>query len=1121
MVARPSLIRKPPAAPRTTSITAEQFAFGPDGNIYVASIDDGKIQRYDGTTGAFIDTFATPGNVGAGWPDGPTGVAFGPDGNLYVTKVDRVERYDGTTGAYIDDYLPVGGGLDNPWFSTFTPNHQVYVNPNNAPVIGGDDTGAVTEDVAVVGGNITDSGSLTIADPDPGESSFQAETITGTYGDLTIDTAGNWSYAADNSQAAIQSLDAGETLIDTLTVTAFDGTTHDVVITINGAEDAAVIGGTSTGTVAEDGTLTASSSLTITDTDTSDNPISFNDVAATLGDNGYGNFEITSGTWTFTLNNAHASVQALDVGENLNDTYTFIASDGSTQVVTVTINGTEDGSVIGGTATGTVAEDGTLTASNTLTITDTDTSDNPVSFNDVVPTLGDNSYGNFEITGNTWTFTLNNGHASVQALDVGETLNDMYTFTASDGSTQVVTVTINGAEDAALIGGSSVGAVTEDGTLLATDTLTITDVDTNDNPIRFNNVAATLSDNGYGNFEISGNIWAFTLNNAHAAVQALDVGETLNDTYTFTAYDGSTQVVTVTINGAEDAALIGGTSVGAVTEDGSLTTSDTLTISDTDTSDNPISFNDVAATLGDNGYGNFEITGNTWTFTLNNGHVAVQALDVGETLNDTFTFTASEGSTQVVTVTINGAEDGSVIGGTATGTVTEDGTLTASNTLTISDTDTSDNPISFNDVAATLGDNGYGNFEITGNTWTFTLNNGHVAVQALDVGETLNDTFTFTASEGSTQVVTVTINGAEDGSVIGGTATGTVTEDGTLTASNTLTISDTDTSDNPISFNDVAATLGDNGYGNFEITGNTWTFTLNNGHAAVQALDVGETLNDTFTFIASDGSTQVVTVTINGAEDAAVIGGTAVGTVAEDGTLTATDTLTITDADTSDNPISFNNLAATLGDNGYGNFEITGNTWTFTLNNGHAAVQALDVGETLNDTFTFIASDGSTQVITVTINGAEDAAVIGGTSVGTVSEDGTLTASNTLTITDTDTSDNPISFNNLAATLGDNGYGNFEITGNTWTFTLNNGHAAVQGLDVGEALNDTYTFTASDGSTQLVTVTINGAEDSPTLDNAVGDQNATEGVVFGFTFAANTFGDLDTTDILTYTATLR
>ncbi|MCP4432569.1 MAG: hypothetical protein GY806_16465, partial [Gammaproteobacteria bacterium] len=93
--------------------------------------------------------------------------------------------------------------------------------------------------------------------------------------------------------------------------------------------------------------------------------------------------------------------------------------------------------------------------------------------------------------------------------------------------------------------------------------------------------------------------------------------------------------------------------------------------------------------------------------------------------------------------------------------------------------------------------------------------------------------------------------------------------DAPVTATGSISISDVDDDDSP-SFADVASTASDNGYGNFEITGNAWTYTLNNAHAAVQTLDVGETLNDTYTFTATDGSTQVVTVTINGAEDVSV-----------------------------------------------------------------------------------------------------------------------------------------------------------------------------------------------------------------------------------------------------------
>jgi VCBS repeat-containing protein len=112
---------------------------------------------------------------------------------------------------------------------------------NDAPAIDGG-TGAVSEDVDPdANGLLEVGGVLSISDPDVGESSFQAGNIVGTYGRLTIDAAGSWRYAADNTQAAIQLLDAGESLTDVLTVTTADGTTHTITITINGAADAPVI----------------------------------------------------------------------------------------------------------------------------------------------------------------------------------------------------------------------------------------------------------------------------------------------------------------------------------------------------------------------------------------------------------------------------------------------------------------------------------------------------------------------------------------------------------------------------------------------------------------------------------------------------------------------------------------------------------------------------------------------------------------------------------------------------------------------------------------------------------------------------------------------------------------
>jgi DNA-binding beta-propeller fold protein YncE len=149
--------------------------FGPDGNLYVSSNQTNQVQRYDGTTGAFIDVFV-PGPVGVAIigdllfaPDGtlwivsrnaageavnrynPTTGAFidafaaggpmmtmdrkraipAPDGNVYVTSrgSDEVFRYNGQTGAFIDVFVSAGsGGIDGPLGSSFGPDGNLYIS---------------------------------------------------------------------------------------------------------------------------------------------------------------------------------------------------------------------------------------------------------------------------------------------------------------------------------------------------------------------------------------------------------------------------------------------------------------------------------------------------------------------------------------------------------------------------------------------------------------------------------------------------------------------------------------------------------------------------------------------------------------------------------------------------------------------------------------------------------------------------------------------------------------------------------------------------------------------------------------------------------------------------------
>ena len=82
---------------------------------------------------------------------------------------------------------------------------------------------------------------------------------------------------------------------------------------------------------------------------------------------------------------------------------------------------------------------------------------------------------------------------------------------------------------------------------------------------------ATASTNGFGSYTLTAaGVWTYTLDDSNAAVQALNVGDTLTDRFTVTTIDGTAQLVTVTINGANDAAVISGDTTGNVLEAGGV-----------------------------------------------------------------------------------------------------------------------------------------------------------------------------------------------------------------------------------------------------------------------------------------------------------------------------------------------------------------------------------------------------------------------------------------------------------------------------------------------------------------------------------------------------------------------
>ncbi|MFA0544835.1 VCBS domain-containing protein [Vibrio splendidus] len=648
------------------------------------------------------------------------------------------------------------------------------------------------------------------------------------------------------------------------------------------------------------------------------------------GDNDLGTFVVNEdGTWTFVANSPY---DELADGEQIQDTTTVQTSDGGEQVITVTIIGTDDAAVATDDS-GSVTEDidvdditNQLVTSGQIVITDVD-SDTPTfsadgEFN-LVGSTNDSQLGVLSIEPDgAWTYVVNND--DVQYLDDDEFVTEVYTVTASDGTTSEVIITINGADDPSDItvgeGDSDTGEVTEDvdvdqesNNLTTSGTLTITDVDDNDvaafEPNGTFNPEGSTNDTALGVLTITDDgEWTYVVDNDN--VQYLDDDEFITEIYTVTAIDGTTSEVTITINGADDPSEItvgeGDSDMGEVTEDvdvdpesNDLMATGTLTITDVDANDVAAfqpngTFNPEGST-NDTALGMLTITDDgEWTYVVDNDDV--QYLDDDEFVTEVYTVTAIDGTTSEVTITINGADDPSEItvgeGDSDMGEVTEDvdvdpesNDLMATGTLTITDVDANDVAAfqpngTFNPEGST-NDTALGMLTITDDgEWTYVVDNDNV--QYLDDDEFVTEVYTVTAIDGTTSEVTITINGADDPSEItvgeGDSDMGEVTEDvdvdpdtNELSVSGTLTITDVDTSDMPaFKPNGVFSPIGSTyalALGMLTITPEgAWSYVVDND--AVQYLNDDDTVIERYVVTAIDGVEHVIEITINGVNDA-------------------------------------------------------------------------------------------------------------------------------------------------------------------------------------------------------------------------------------------------------------
>ena len=240
-------------------------------------------------------------------------------------------------GDVIDDVFVYSIQLGNGTLS------QAYVRvhiegSNDLATIGGDLTGSAIEDGGPIGGTVT------VADVDHDEDHAVATSpLAGTYGDFTYNEAtGAWTYTLRNGDANVQALIGTDVVTDTLHVISADGTDSDtIVVTINGADDGAEIGGTLTGNVAEDGTGTTGGTVTVVDPDVGQNfAFAASSIAGTFGDFTY---DETTGDWTYTLRNGDANVQALTATDVVTDVLQLVSADGTdADDIVVTIQGADE-----------------------------------------------------------------------------------------------------------------------------------------------------------------------------------------------------------------------------------------------------------------------------------------------------------------------------------------------------------------------------------------------------------------------------------------------------------------------------------------------------------------------------------------------------------------------------------------------------------------------------------------------------------------------------------------------------------------------------------------------------------------------------------------------------------
>ncbi|WP_028970223.1 VCBS domain-containing protein [Sphingomonas sp. URHD0057] len=814
---------------------------------------------------------------------------------------------------------------------------------NDAPQVSGAVLGTASEDGAAVALN-----ALANAHDVDANSHLSVVNVPAAQ-DLPLGVTYNSSTGAftlDPSNAAYQQLAAGETKVVTVTYSVTDGTAStpaSVSWTVTGTNDAP-LASASSGNVAEDGAV--SGQLSASDPD-SGATLSY----GLVGGAPAGFALATDGSWTFDA--SQSVYQTLAQGEAADISINYVVTDergaASVSTLTLTVAGVNDTPVTNSHAAE-VAEGATV--SGQLSALDQDNGAQ-LSFG-----LGSDAPAGFALAADgSWTFDASND--AYQGLAEGQIQTVQVPFTVTDehGATTAsfLTLAVTGTND-----GPTASAVAAQ---LGEDTPISGQLPGADLDASAQLTYALVGDAPAGFSLDSSGHWS--LDPSDSAYQAMNSGDSGTVTAIYSVTDeyglSAQNSVTLAIAGANDAPTAPGVVINA-TED--TTSSGRITAATDADAGATIKYQAVSG-----GFGFTLLSDGSWTF--DSSRSAYQSLAAGQTGDFAVGYTATD-------------QFGAATAGTITLHVT--GVNDAPVALNLIDTVFEDT-VRTGQIRATDPDNGaILTYSLVGTAppgmtlnadGTVTIDTTVQAYQFLSTGSSQAVSYTYKVTDefgvSSTASGTFTVQGHNDLAVLSGTAFTIPQEHSgqpfTLTEAQLLQgWTDVDSNDRLSVLNLQAdhATITQSGSGSFA----TYTITPTGGY-------VGPV---TLSYSVYDGHAPVVTSLSFDANDAATIGGATSGAVVEArygsaGTPTAAGTLTIQDYGGDPHFQAVTSPTSSAG--GYGQFTLTTDgSWQYTLDNVNSQVNSLNTGQTLSDSFTVYAADGTAQTIGILINGATDWVVV-------------------------------------------------------------------------------------------------------------------------------------------------